>query len=138
MVAAKVGDEARRERDRQRIVEELTRREFGGGGVWDRDEEDLPLPGGLEMTRMITLALGLALTAAAFTPRAAEQQQPPNAQTTAPPEPRSCQQLHEETNKCDTGMRSCDQRVIARLEAQCQRDEKRLPPVLGSRDGGRS
>ena len=79
----------------------------------------------------------LALAAAAFTARAAEQQQP-SAQTTAPPEPRSCQQLHEETNKCDTGMRSCDQRVIARLEAQCQRDEKRLPPVLGSRDGGRS
>jgi hypothetical protein len=90
------------------------------------------------MTRMIAVTLGLVLTAAAFTARAAEQQQPPNPQTTAPPEPRSCQQLHEETNKCDTGMRSCDQRVIARLEAQCQRDEKRLPPVLGSRDGGRS
>jgi hypothetical protein len=56
-----------------------------------------------------------------------------NAQTTtAPPEPRSCQRLHEETDKCETGMRSCDQHVIARLEAQCQRDEKRLP-----RDGGR-
>jgi hypothetical protein len=52
--------------------------------------------------------------------------------TTAPPEPRSCQRLHEETDKCETGMRSCDQHVIARLEAQCQRDEKRLP-----RDGGR-
>ena len=92
---------------------------------------------GLEMTRMIALALGLVLTATAFTARAAEQQQPPNAQTTAPPEPRSCQQVHEETNKCDAGMRSCDQRVIARLEAQCQRDEKRLPRVLGPRDGGR-
>ena len=90
------------------------------------------------MIRMIALALGLVLTAAAFTARAAEQQQPPNAQTTAPPEPRSCQQLHNETNKCDTGMRSCDQRVIARLEAQCQRDEKRLPQVLGPRDGERT
>jgi hypothetical protein len=89
------------------------------------------------MTRMIAFALGLALTAAAFTARAAEQQQPPNAQTTAPPEPRSCQQLHEETNKCETGMRSCDQRVIARLEAQCQRDVKRLPQVLGPREGER-
>jgi hypothetical protein len=95
------------------------------------------LRGELEMSRMVALALGLVLTAAMFTARAAEQQQPPNVQTTAPPEPRSCQQLHEETNKCDTGMRSCDQRVIARLEAQCQRDEKRLPQVLGPRDGGR-
>jgi hypothetical protein len=60
-----------------------------------------------------------------------------NAQTTAPPEPRSCQQLHEETSKCENGMRSCDQHVIARLEAQCQRDEKRLPQVLNPRDGGR-
>src|SRR6516165_2227954 len=93
-------------------------------------------PGGLEMTKMIALALGLVLTAAAFTARAAEQQQPPNAQSTAPPEPRSCQQLHEETNKCDTGMRSCDQRVITRLEGQCQRDEKRLPRVLGPATAG--
>ena len=31
MVAAKVGVEARRERDRQRIIEELARREFGAG-----------------------------------------------------------------------------------------------------------
>jgi hypothetical protein len=60
-----------------------------------------------------------------------------NAQTTAPREPRSCQQLHEETSKCEIGMRSCDQRVIARLEARCQRDEKRLPQVLEPRDGGR-
>jgi hypothetical protein len=57
-----------------------------------------------------------------------------DAQTTEPPpEPRSCQRLHEETSKCESGMRSCDQRVVARLEAQCQRDQKRLPP----RDGGR-
>ena len=69
------------------------------------------------------IILDLALIAAA--PIAA------NAQTTVPGEPRSCQRLHEETNKCDTGMRSCDQQVIARLEAQCQRDEKRTPPVLG-------
>jgi hypothetical protein len=89
------------------------------------------------MTKMIALALGLVLTAAAFTARAAEQQQPPDTQTTAPPEPRSCQQLHEATNKCDTGMRSCDQRVITRLEARCQRDEKRLPRVFEPRDGGR-
>jgi hypothetical protein len=46
-----------------------------------------------------------------------------HAQTTEPPEPRSCQRSHEETGKCDTGMRSCDQRVIARLDAQCQRDQ---------------
>jgi len=61
-----------------------------------------------------------------------------NAQTTAPPEPRSCQQLHEETNKCDAGLRSCDQRAIARLEPQCDRDQKRLPQVPGRRGGGRS
>jgi hypothetical protein len=60
-----------------------------------------------------------------------------NAQPTAPPEPRSCQQLHKETSKCEAGMRSCDQHVIAHLEAQCQRDEKRLPQVLEPRDGGR-
>jgi ATP-binding cassette subfamily F protein uup len=39
----------------------------------------------------------------------------------------------------DTGevrLGSCDQRVIARLEKQCQRDEKRLPQVLEPRDGG--
>ena len=60
-----------------------------------------------------------------------------HAQTTEPPEPRSCQRLHEETGKCDTGMRSCDQRVIARLDAQCQRDQKRLPQGLAPRDGGR-
>ena len=70
---------------------------------------------------MRPLVLALALITA--TPIAA------NAQTTAPPEPRSCQQLHEETNKCESGMRSCDQYVIARLQAQCQRDEKRLPQV---------
>ena len=75
---------------------------------------------------IITAWAALAIIAAA--PTAA------NAQTT---EPRSCQQLHEETNKCDTGMRSCDQRVVARLLAQCQRDEKRLPQGLGPRDGGR-
>jgi hypothetical protein len=74
----------------------------------------------------------LALVLAAAAPGAI------NAQTTEPaPEPRSCQQLHEETNKCDTGMRSCDQSVIARLEAQCQRDQKRLPQGLAPRDGGR-
>jgi len=60
-----------------------------------------------------------------------------NAQTTAPPEPRSCQQLHEEMGKCEAGMRSCDQRVISRLEPQCDRDQKRLPQVLGPRDSGR-
>src|SRR5262249_40370052 len=32
MVAAKVGDEARRERERQRILEELARRTFGANG----------------------------------------------------------------------------------------------------------
>ena len=77
------------------------------------------------MTRTIALALGLAAPITA------------NAQTSPPREPRSCQQMHEETSKCDTGMRSCDQRVIARLEKQCQRDEKRLPQVLEPHDGGR-
>ena len=75
---------------------------------------------------IITAWAALAIIAAA--PTAA------NAQTT---EPRSWQQLHEETNKCDTGMRSCDRRVVARLLAQCQRDEKRLPQGLGPHDGGR-
>jgi hypothetical protein len=84
------------------------------------------------------IAAWAALAIIAAAPTAANAQTTaPNAQTTAPPEPRSCQQLHEETNKCDTGMRSCDQRVVARLEARCQRDEKRLPQVLGPRDGGR-
>jgi hypothetical protein len=69
--------------------------------------------------------LALALAAA---PIAAD------AQTT---EPRSCQQLHEEMGKCEVGMRSCDQHVIDRLQAQCQREEKRLPQVPGPRDGGR-
>jgi hypothetical protein len=53
-----------------------------------------------------------------------------NAQTTEPREPRSCQRMHKEMSKCEAGMRSCDQHVIARLEARCQRDEKRLPQVL--------
>jgi hypothetical protein len=79
--------------------------------------------------KIITAWATLAIIAAAPTP--------PNAQTTAPPEPRSCQQLHEEMNKCEAGMRSCDQRVVARLEERCQRDEKRPPQVLGPRDGGR-
>jgi hypothetical protein len=78
---------------------------------------------------MRPLVLALALIAAA--PIATD------AQTTAPREPRSCQQLHEEMSKCETGMRSCDQHVIARLQTQCQRDEKRLPQVLEPRDGGR-
>jgi hypothetical protein len=72
-----------------------------------------------------SIILDLALIGAA--PIAAD------AQTTAPPEPRSCQQLHEETNKCDAGMRSCDQRVIARLQPLCDRDQKRLPQVPGLR-----
>jgi hypothetical protein len=75
------------------------------------------------------LLLALALIAA--TPIAT------NAQTTEPREPRSCQRLHEETSKCDTGMRSCDQRVIAQLQPQCERDQKRLPQELAPRDGGR-
>jgi hypothetical protein len=59
------------------------------------------------------------------------------AQKSTPPEPRACQQLPEEMSKCEAGMRSCDQHVIAQLQAQCQRDEKRLPQVLEPRDGGR-
>jgi hypothetical protein len=77
---------------------------------------------------MRPLVLALALIAAS--PIAT------NAQPAAP-EPRSCQQLHEETNKCEAGMRSCDQYVIARLQAQCQRDEKQLPRALAPRDAGR-
>ena len=74
----------------------------------------------------------LALVLAAAAPGAI------NAQTTEPaPEPRSCQRLHEETNKCEAGMRSCDQSILARLETQCQRDQKRLPQGLAPRDGGR-
>jgi hypothetical protein len=65
----------------------------------------------------LLLALALMATAPIAT----------NAQTTEPREPRSCQRLHEEMDKCATGMRSCDQSVIAPLEAQCQRDQKRLP-----------
>ena len=52
--------------------------------------------------------LALALAAA---PVAAD------AQTTEQPEPRSCQQLHEEMGKCEAGMRSSDQHVIDRLQA---------------------
>jgi hypothetical protein len=63
----------------------------------------------------------LALVLAAAVPGAIK------AQTTELPSPRSCQRLHKEINKCETGMRSCNQHVIARLEKQCQRDEKRLP-----------
>lgn len=75
----------------------------------------------------------LALVLAAAAPGAI------NAQTTEPaPEPRSCQRLHEETNKCEAGMRSCNQSIIARLETQCQRDQKRLPQGLAPRDGRRS
>ena len=52
-------------------------------------------------------------------------------------DPEVRKQLHEEMSKCEAGMRSCDQHVIDRLQAQCQRDEKRLPQVPGPRDGGR-
>jgi hypothetical protein len=76
---------------------------------------------------MRPLVLALALIAAA--PIAT------NAQTTELREPRSCQRLQEETSKCEAGMRSCDQHVIAGLQAQCQRDEKRLPQVPVPRDG---
>jgi len=83
---------------------------------------------GMRNGKIITAWTALAIIAAA--PTAA------NAQTTAPREPRSCQQVHEETNKCEAGMRSCDQRVVDRLQARCQRDEKRLPQALGPRVGG--
>jgi len=79
-----------------------------------------------DVIRLAVLALALAAAPIAT-----------NAQTTEPREPRSCQQLHEEMGKCEAGMRSCDQHVIDRLQAQCQRDEKRLPQVPGPRDGGR-
>ena len=86
--------------------------------------------------KIITAWAALAIIAAAPT-AANAQTTAPNAQTTAPREPRSCQQLQEEATKCDAGMRSCDQHVVGRLQAQCQRDEKRLPQVLGPRDSGR-
>jgi hypothetical protein len=78
---------------------------------------------------MKPIILALALIAAA--PIAT------NAQTTEPREPRSCQRFHEEMSKCEIGMRSCDQHVIARLQVRCQRDVKRLPQVLEPHDGGR-
>jgi hypothetical protein len=86
--------------------------------------------------KIITAWAALAIITASPT-AANAQTTTPNAQATEPPEPRSCQQLHEETNKCDIGMRSCDQHVVDRLQARCQRDEKRLPQGLGPRDGGR-
>jgi hypothetical protein len=48
-----------------------------------------------------------------------------NAQPAAPQQPLSCQQLHRETERCEAGMRSCNQRRVARLETRCQRDAKR-------------
>jgi hypothetical protein len=87
--------------------------------------------------KVITAWASLAIIAVAPTAANAQTAAPPNAQATAPPEPRSCQQLHDETNKCEIGMRSCDQHVVPRLEARCQRDEKRQPQELRPRDGGR-
>jgi hypothetical protein len=111
MLDGTLSRDAARERDRERIRTSTTM--------------DLYL-----INKQAGLLLALALIAAA--PIAT------NAQTTEPPpEPRSCQRLHEETGKCETGMRSCDQHVIARLEAQCQRDQQRLPQRLAPRDGGR-
>jgi len=78
---------------------------------------------------MKPIILALALVAA---PALGAWAQPPE-----PREPRSCQQMHEAINKCEIGMRGCDQRVVDRLQAQCQRDEKRLPRVRGSGAGGR-
>ena len=78
---------------------------------------------------MKPLVLILALAAAA--PIAT------NAQPTEPREPRSCQRMQEEMSKCEHGMSSCDQQVIARLEAQCQRSEKRLPRGLEPPNSGR-
>ena len=47
------------------------------------------------------------------------------AQTTAPPEPRSCQQLHTETDKCEARRRSCNQHVIDRLQARWEVDDRK-------------
>ena len=89
---------------------------------------------------MIWPAAPVALALIAAAPVATNAQTPappvPSAPAPTPPEPRSCQQLHAETGKCDAGQRSCDQQVIARLQAQCQRDEKRLPQPLAPRGGG--
>ena len=57
---------------------------------------------------MKPILLALALIAAV--PIATDAQ---TTQTTELTEPHSCQQLHEETSKCEAGMRSCDQHVIA-------------------------
>ena len=73
---------------------------------------------------MKQLVLILALTATA--PIAT------NAQPTEPREPRSCPRMHQEMSNWEHGMSSCDQQVIARLEAQCQRGEKRLPRETGT------
>jgi len=69
--------------------------------------------------KIVTAWTALAIIAAA--PTAA------NAQTTAPREPRSCLQMHEEMNKMRN--RYCAAAISAsvdRLQARCQRDEKRL------------
>ena len=66
-------------------------------------------------SKIIAASAALAIIAAAST-AANAQTAAPNVQpiAPAPPEPRSCQRLHEETNKCDAGMRSCDQHVVDR------------------------
>lgn len=37
--------------------------------------------------------------------------------------PKSCQRLHHESNKCENGLKSCDQRLVERLRKRCARDE---------------
>ena len=85
------------------------------------------------MTAAAVKRFVLALVLAAAAPGAI------NAQTTEPaPEPRSCAAIARGNEQIEAGMRSCDQSILARLETQCQRDQKRLPQGLAPRDGGRS
>lgn len=37
--------------------------------------------------------------------------------------PKSCQRLHLETNKCENGLKSCNQRRIAYWRKKCESDE---------------
>jgi len=99
------------------------------GGRAEPRHSSIQMSHGMRNGKITTAWTALAIIAAA--PTAA------HAQTTAPREPRSCQQMHKEMNRCEAGMRSCDQRVVDRLQARCQRDDKRLPQVRGSGASGR-
>jgi len=94
-------------------------------------------PGRAELWAAIAAMVGAQALIAAVLAVILAWPHPAQGAEAPPHEPRSCQQLHEAMNKCEAGMRSCDQRLVDRLQAQCQRDEKRLPRVRGSGDAGR-